>query len=271
MRADSKGNLLPSADRPQSFVGVFRNGADPTRCYERVKPRLIHRHDHPTDLPQAHPRRGPIKGQPYDRATFNLVELGEALLPGSRRMMDADLWSLLQDTPRSLYDTHVAVEKLLQKFGLVRVPHAQVKAIESIHLKKLRGPLTSDSYANQLKQLLNDRQTFDIDVLSLLANLVHESYLIGNRELHELHLMAFVSHYKKLAGLNIDQRVIDTLSFDIQRKIIDQDWWHAGYQRKFPPIDSSQLLLIKRDWDALRSERYDIAHTTGWLRVQLNP
>ena len=270
MRADSMGYLLPSADRPQSFVGVLRNGADPTRCYERVKPRLIQRQDRPTDSPQARSQRGPMKGQLYDRATFNLVDRGEILLPGSRRMMDADLWNLLKDTPRTLYDTHVAVEKLLLQLGLVRVPHAQVKAIGGNRLKKLRGPLTRDSYPSQLRQLLNSHPTFNIDVLSLLANLVHEAYLMGNRELHELHLIAFVSHYKKLAALNIDHHVTDDLHFHIQRKIVDQDWWHAGYLRKFPPIDTSQLLLEKHDWDALKRERADLAQTMGWSRVRLD-
>lgn len=212
-----------------------------------------------------------MKGQLYDRATFNLVERGEVLLPGSRRVIDADLWDLLRDTPRTLYDTHVAVEKLLLQLGLVRVTHAQIKAIGSNRLKKLRAPLTSNDYPGQLKQLLNDHPTFDIDFLSLLANLVHEAYLMGNRELHELHLMAFVSHYKKLAALNIDRRVINDLSFDIQRKIIDQDWWHAGYRRKFSPIDSSQLLLAKRDWNALKRAHTDLGQTTGWLQVRLDP
>lgn len=271
MRADSMGYLLPSAYRPQSFVGILRNGADPTQCYERVEPHLIERRDSSTESHQTPSRRGPMKGRLYDRATFNLVDLGEILLPGSRKVMDADLWSLLQETPRSLYDTHIAVEKLLRQLDLVRVPHAQIKAIESNRLKKLREPMVAGGYPTQLKQLHDNHPTFDIDVLSLFANLVHEAYLMGNRELHELHLLAFVSHYKKLASLNIDHQVVNSLSFDIQRKIINQDWWHAGYLRTFPPIDTLQLLLGKRDWDALKRERTNLAQTTGWLRVHLEP
>lgn len=108
-------------------------------------------------------------------------------------------------------------------------------------------------------------------MLSLLANLVHEAYLMGNRELHEMHLTAFVSHYRKLASLNIDPNICRDLSFDIQRKIIDQDWWSAGYRRWFPPIDASQLLMTKGDWANLRAELPELVRTEGWLRIRLDP
>lgn len=269
MRADNNGKPMPSGERPQAFTGVLLFGADPTQCYERVTPRAFKGQGRTSDSSLTPARRGPAKGQPYNRVAINLVDRGEALLPGSRRFFEADIWNLLQEMPRTLYDTHLAVQKLLQQLGRVRIHHAQVKAVGDQRLAQLRGSLPPVDYRSQLKQLEDDYPAFDIDVFSLLANLVHESYLMGNRELHEIHLNALGTHYGKLAALNIDDHVSDDLNSEIQRKIIDQDWWHAGYRHSFPPIDTSQLLLAKDDWDTLKHERPDLARTMGWLRITL--
>lgn len=267
MRADSDGRLLPSAERPQSFAGVLHYGADPTRCYERITPRLAQQRSR--DLGDRPTHRGPMKGQSYNRATFNLADLGESLLPGSRRMFDADIWNLLQDAPRPLYETHLAVKNLLLNFGLVRIHHAQVKLIGGKRLKKILGPPPPMNYADQLGSLVEKHTTFDIDLLSLLANLVHEAYLMKNRELHAMHLHALASHYSKLNLLEFNYDTCNGLGYEIQYKIIDQDWWRAGYRHRFPPIDPSQLLLTKSDFERFRKELPDLAGMRAWETIQL--
>lgn len=272
MRADADGNPLPSAERPQALSKVFRRGADPTKCYQRTStaedgsPPARGKPDHP----EAFRSRGPEKGVPYGREPIDLVELGERLLPGSRDAFGADVWSLLGDKPRNLADTHMAVEDHLDRLGLLRPMYADILRIGELRLASSWPQRNHfERYAYGLSRLTDASTPFDMHVFSLLANLLHESYLMGNPELHTAHLHAFKAYFTRFMARPLSMNFRYFFRMSVQRRIVQEDRWPTYSPIAHYPVTTSQPLLMNTEWVDLARDHQEQLGSTQWFDMAL--
>lgn len=272
MRANADGNPLPSAERPQALAKVFRRGADPTKCYQRTPAadEKLRQGKSKLNQPELLRRRGPEKGVPYSRESINLVELGERLLPGSRDAFDADFWALLGDKPRDLADTHAAVEDHLDRLGLFRPIYADILRIGEL---RLASPWPQQShferYAYGLSRLTDASTPFDIHIFSLLANLLHESYLMGNPELHTAHLLAFKAYFTRFMARPLSMNFRHFFRMNVQRRVVQEDRWPAYSPIAHYPVTTSQPLLMNAEWVDLTRDQQEQFGSTQWFDMPL--
>jgi hypothetical protein len=102
---------------------------------------------------------------------------------------------------------------------------------------------------------MDSKPTFDIHLFSLLANLVHEAYLMGNPELHAANLKAFVLYYRQFIAIPMADHLRRPIQTLLQQRLINQDWWPTSYPGTYYPVSTSQRLMPASDWDRLKPDQ----------------
>lgn len=249
---------LPPQPEAKGLRGVAREGNDPRQLVWRVE-EAFDLGAEAQELPTVKRRvSGPRQGGPmqlakaYRQISFDAVELGEQLVPGSSRWLDKPLWWLLARRNPTVEEVRHCLALSLRSLGLVRPTLAERRPIigDVAYQAALAAP-RSEILSTYRAALENVSTAIAPELLALLIALVNESYLTDEDDLYRLHSAVLLDVLKRWLSNPALEPLLPELVEHVLCPCLDMRPIHH-----LPPTDPLHVPMFKAEWIAATRTMY---------------